>query len=272
MWRRPAPWPPGAALGGRWERSTPPRDRGGAFPPATTWDVVELVASVAISIDGYGAGPGQDLEHPLGVGLALHDWLFHTRSWRPATAQARGNGDTGVDDDIVARSWVDVGAWIMGRTMFGPIRGLWPDQAWKGWWGDEPPYHVPVFVLTHHARPPLRMRGGAEFRFVTDGSLAALEQAREVAGELSIRLGGGVATVRQYLRAGLIDEHHLATAPVLLGRGEHLLEGIDARALGYRCTERRSGGQAVSHVALRAGQATQLGAGSRRDRRTSHQA
>jgi len=194
------------------------------------------VGSFSISIDGYGAGPNQDLQNPLGVGgPELFDWFFHTRTWQ----RMHGNedGETGIDDDIAARSLSGLGAWILGRNMFGPVRGPWPDDSWKGWWGDEPPYHVPVFVLTHHARAPITMKGGTVFHFVTDGIHSALDQARDAAGGRDVRLGGGVSTVRQYLRAGLIDELNLAISPVLLGTGEHLLNGIDLRALGYECID-----------------------------------
>jgi dihydrofolate reductase len=204
----------------------------------------------SVSLDGYGAGPNQDLEHPLGVGgEEMFDWFFHTRTW---TCMHGGEGgETGVDDDAAAGAFANIGAWILGRNMFGPVRGPWPDESWKGWWGDEPPYHVPVFVLTHHPRAPLSMKGGTEFRFVTGGIHAALEQARDAAGGLDVRLGGGVATIRQYLQAGLVDELRLAIAPVLLGSGEHLLGGIDTRALGYECVGHVAGGRAASHVTLR---------------------
>lgn len=207
------------------------------------------VQSFAVSIDGFGAGPGQDLQHPLGVhGPELMEWLFHTRMWREMHGEA--GGETGVDHDITLQGFAGVGAWILGRNMFGPVRGRWPDESWKGWWGETPPYHTPVFVLTHHPRPPLRMAGGTEFRFVTEGIHAALEQATAAAGGLDVRLGGGVATVRQYLRAGLIDELHLAIRPVLLGSGEHLLGGIDMRALGYECVQSVAGERA-GHIFLR---------------------
>ncbi|MFI5387756.1 MAG: dihydrofolate reductase family protein [Fimbriimonadales bacterium] len=208
------------------------------------------VHSFSISIDGYGAGPGQDLQNPLGVGgPELFDWFFHTRTFQ----RMHGNhgGETGADDDIAAKGFAGFGAWILGRNMFGPVRGPWPDDIWKGWWGDEPPYHTPVFVLTHHARAPLRMKGGTEFRFVTDGIHAALQQARDAADGRDVRLGGGVSTIRQYLRAALIDELHLSIAPVLLGTGEHLLNGIDLRALGYECVEHVSGARAAAHVIFR---------------------
>jgi dihydrofolate reductase len=207
------------------------------------------VQSFAISIDGFGAGPDQDLQNPLGVnGPELMDWFFHTRTWRQMHGLA--DGETGIDNDIANRGLTGFGAWILGRNMFGPIRGPWPDDSWKGWWGDEPPYHVPVFVLTHHARAPVPMAGGTEFRFVTEGIDAALAQATAAAGSRNVRLGGGVSTIRQYLRAGLIDELHLAFRPVLLGSGEHLLSGIDLRALGYECTKSVAGERAT-HLFLR---------------------
>ena len=206
------------------------------------------VASFAISIDGYGAGPGQDLQHPLGVGgPELMEWFTHTRVWRGM--HGGGDGEAGVDDQVANQAFAGIGAWILGRNMFGPVRGPWPDFSWKGWWGDEPPYHTPVFVLTHHPRPPLRMAGGTEFRFVTEGIHAALEQATHAAGGLDVRLGGGVATVRQYLSAGLVDEVHLALRPVLLGSGEHLLRDLDLRALGYECT-RTLPGERATHLFL----------------------
>ena len=202
------------------------------------------VLSFAISIDGYGAGPEQDLQHPLGVGgPELMEWFFHTRLWRRMHGQE--DGETGVDNGIVEQAFAGIGAWILGRNMFGPVRGPWPDESWRGWWGEEPPYHTPVFVLTHHARAPLQMAGGTEFHFVTGGIEAALEQAQAAAGAKDVRLGGGVATVRQYLRAGLVDELHLALRPVLLGRGEHLWHDIDMRALGYECTQVVAGERAT---------------------------
>jgi dihydrofolate reductase len=207
------------------------------------------VQSFAISIDGYGAGPGQDLENPLGVnGPELMEWVFPTLVFQRMFGQ--GGGETGVDNDVAEQGFAGVGAWILGRNMFGPVRGPWPDDSWKGWWGDEPPYHTPVFVLTHHPRPPLRMAGGTEFRFVTEGIEAALAQARAAAGGRDVRLGGGVSTVRQYLQARLIDELHLAVRPVLLGAGEHLWNGIDARSLGYECVTHVAGERAT-HVFLR---------------------
>jgi dihydrofolate reductase len=194
------------------------------------------VHAFTISLDGYGAGPNQDLDNPLGVGgVALHEWAFATRTFRQMFGS--GGGTTGIDDDLAARGFTNIGAWIMGRNMFGPIRGPWPDDAWKGWWGDSPPYHTPVFVLTNHPRTSITMNGGTSFHFVTDGIHAALKRAAEAANDQDIRLGGGVATIRQYLRAGLVDEMHLAISPVLLGSGEHLLVDIDTLKLGYQCTE-----------------------------------
>src|SRR5882672_5034927 len=207
------------------------------------------VQSFAISIDGYGAGPGQDLQNPLGVnGPELMEWFFHTRVWRAMHGQPEG--ETGIDNEMAERGFAGFGAWILGRNMFGPVRGPWPDDNWKGWWGDNPPYHVPVFVLTHHPRPALRMEGGTEFRFVTDGIHSALEQARVAAGGQDVRIGGGVSTIRQFMQAGLIDELHLAVRPVLLGSGEHLFAGLDARSLGYECTNSVAGERAT-HVFLR---------------------
>lgn len=194
------------------------------------------VHGFSLSLDGYGAGPNQDVDNPLGVGgKALHEWAFATRTFRQMFGIE--GGSTGSDDEFAARGFRNIGAWILGRNMFGPVRGPWPDDSWKGWWGDEPPYHVPVFVLTNHPRAPLVTRGGTTFHFVTDGIGAALARATAAADGRDVRIGGGVATIRQYLRAGLIDEMHLAISPVLLGRGEHLLADIDAAALGYRCVE-----------------------------------
>ncbi len=207
------------------------------------------VACFGVSLDGFGAGPNQDLEHPLGVGgEEIMDWFFHTRLWQRTFGG--GEGETGVDDEMAERGFEGIGAWILGRNMFGPVRGPWPDEQWKGWWGEEPPYHTPVFVLTHHAREPIRMKGGTEFHFVTDGIHAALERATAAARGLDVRLGGGVSTVRQYLSARLIDELHLVVRPVLLGSGESLLHGLDARALGYAC-ERQLAGERATHVFLR---------------------
>ncbi|HJU23793.1 MAG TPA: dihydrofolate reductase family protein [Casimicrobiaceae bacterium] len=208
------------------------------------------VHSFSVSIDGYGAGPHQNLDNPLGVGgPALFDWFFHTRTWR--RMHGNSEGETGIDDEMAARGFENIGAWILGRNMFGPVRGPWPDERWKGWWGDEPPYHVRVFVLTHHPRAPLTMRGGTVFHFVTDGIDAALARAIEAADGHDVRLGGGVATIRQFLRARLIDELHLAISPVLLGGGEHLLHGLDLPALGYECATHVAGQRAAAHATLR---------------------
>jgi dihydrofolate reductase len=214
------------------------------------------VNAFSTSIDGYGAGPDQALENPLGVGgMALHQWILGTKTFRTIHADSASSlfpdeaGRGGVDDEFAARGSENLGAWIMGRNMFGPMRGPWSDDAWKGWWGQNPPYHVPVFVLTHHARAPIEMEGGTTFHFVTDGIHAALQRARQAARGKDVRLGGGVATVRQYLEAGLIDELHLAIAPVLLGRGEHLLAGIDTVKLGYECREHAASEHAC-HVVL----------------------
>jgi len=195
------------------------------------------VQAFSISLDRYGAGPGQSLENPLGEGgMALHQWVLPTRTLQTMLF-GKEDGTTGLDDDFAARGIANLGAWILGRNMFGPVRGPWPDDTWKGWWGDNPPYHVPVFVLTHHPRASITMAGGTTFHFVTEGIEAALKRATEAAGGKDIRLGGGVGTIREYLNAGLIDEMHLAISPVLLGAGEHLLGGIDLPRLGFECTE-----------------------------------
>ncbi len=201
----------------------------------------------SISLDGYGAGPAQSRDNPLGVGgEALHEWMFPTRTFQQMSGKE--GGATGVDDDFAARGFDGIGAWILGRNMFGPIRGAWPDDAWKGWWGDEPPYHTPVFVLSHHPRKPIAMKGGTTFHFVTDGIQAALDRAREAASGRDVRLGGGAATIRQYLETGLVDEMHLAQSPILLGSGEHLLGGLDLPALGYRCLEHVAAAKATHFV------------------------
>lgn len=207
------------------------------------------VHSFSISLDGYGAGPDQSLEQPLGVGgEQVHEWVFPTRTFRQL--QGKTDGTTGVDEDFAARGFANIGAWILGRNMFAPSRGAWDDDTWKGWWGDNPPYHCDAFVLTHHPRASIGMAGGTTFHFVTEGIHAALERARASAKGRDVRLGGGVATVQQYLRAGLVDELHLAIAPVLLGSGEHLLNGIDTVKLGYRCVEHVPS-VGVTHVVLR---------------------
>ena len=194
------------------------------------------VHAFSLSIDGFGAGPEQSLDNPLGVGgQALHKWAFATQTFQ----RIFGNegGTTGVDDGFAARGFDNIGAWILGRNMFGPVRGAWPDDNWKGWWGENPPYHTPVFVLTRYPRAPIVMQGGTTFNFVTGGVDAALQQAVAAADGRDVRLGGGVATLRQYLRAGLIDELHVAIAPVLLGSGEHLFADMDMLKLGYVCEE-----------------------------------
>ena len=207
------------------------------------------VESFTLSLDGFGAGPAQDLAHPLGVGgSALHGWAMPTRTFQQHLFGNDG-GETGLDDEFAARGFAHVGAWILGRHMFGPVRGPWPDERWRGWWGDNPVYHVPVFVLTHHPRPPLVMEGGTTFHFVTEGPLAALEQARQAAAGKDVRVGGGVNVIQQYLRLRAIDELHLAIVPVLLGAGERLFEGIDLPALGYACT-RHAASPRATHVVL----------------------
>lgn len=206
------------------------------------------VQSFSISIDGHGAGPNQSIDNPLGVGgVALHEWAFATRTFQQMHGGA--GGTAGVDDDFAARGFSNIGAWIIGRNMFGPIRGEWLDDEWKGWWGDNPPYHVPVFVLTHHPRASIEMAGGTTFHFVSDGIQTALKRAMQAANGLDVRLGGGIATIQQYLRAGLVDEMHLAIAPTVLGSGEHLFAGLDAVALGYRCSEHVPTAKAT-HVVL----------------------
>jgi dihydrofolate reductase len=207
------------------------------------------VQSFSISIDGFGAGPNQDHKNPLGVrGPELFEWFFATQVWRKM--HSLGDGETGTDNEIAAQGFAGIGAWILGRNMFGPVRGPWPDESWKGWWGEEPPYHTPVFVLTNYPRAPLKMKGGTVFHFITAGIHAALQQAKEEARDRDVRVGGGVSTIRQYLRCALIDELHLAISPVLLGSGEHLFNGIDLHALGYECVKHVAGERAT-HVFLR---------------------
>ncbi len=210
------------------------------------------VCAFSVSIDGFGAGADQSLENPLGIGgERLHEWFRHTRSFRQMVGGE--GGTTGVDDGFAQRSFENIGAWILGRNMFAPSRGPWPvDDPWQGWWGDEPPYHVPTFVLTHHAREPLVMKGGTVFHFVTGGIHEALRLAREAAQGRDVRVGGGANTIRQYLQAGLMDEMHLALAPTLLGRGEPLLAGIDLAAQGFQCVEQVPTEKAL-HVVLRKG-------------------
>lgn len=207
------------------------------------------VESFTISIDGYAAGPDQGIDNPLGVGgTDLHQWFIPTRTFQQA--HGGGDGTTGVDEDFAARGFRNVGAWILGRNMFGPFRGPWPDMGWKGWWGDNPPYHVPVFVLSHHPRPSIQMEGGTTFHFVTGGIHEALDRARAAANGMDVRIGGGANVIRQYLEAALIDELHIAISPILLGRGERLFEGADLRALGYECVE-FVGSEKATHIVLR---------------------
>jgi dihydrofolate reductase len=209
------------------------------------------VQAFSVSLDGFGAGPRQSLNDPLGVGgTTLHRWFYPTRSFQQMVGGE--GGSTGVDDQFARRSFEGVGAWILGRNMFGPVRGAWPDEHWKGWWGDNPPYHVPVFVLTQHARASIPMQGGTTFHFVTGGIHEALERARAAAGRQDVRIGGGASTVRQYLQAGLVDEMHLAIAPTVLGSGEPLLAGIDLTQLGFRCTQHVGTDNAL-HVVLTKG-------------------
>ncbi|GAA4443330.1 dihydrofolate reductase family protein [Ravibacter arvi] len=206
------------------------------------------VESFTISLDGYGAGTDQSLDSPLGIGgESLHEWVTSTRSWRQMHEQA--GGSEGVDNDFAMRGNENIGAWIIGRNMFGPVRGPWPDERWKGWWGDNPPYHVPVYVLTHYARPPLEMEGGTTFYFVTEGIHAALDRAREAAIGKDIRIGGGADTIQQYLREGLIDELHIAIAPTLLGKGEGLFGKVDWHKAGYECT-RFGASEKAMHIIL----------------------
>ena len=207
------------------------------------------VHGFGLSLDGFGAGPDQDLQNPLGVnGPDIMEWFFATSVWK--RMHGLGEGETGADNMMAERGFRGVGAWILGRNMFGPVRGPWPDESWRGWWGEEPPYHVPAFVLTHHARQPLEMQGGTTFHFVTGGIHEALERAKAAAGDLDVRLGGGVSTIRQYLQARLIDEMHLAVRPILMGSGESLWSGLDMRELGYEVAERVAGERAM-HVLIR---------------------
>ena len=206
------------------------------------------VAGFGVSLDGFSAGTDQSLNDPLGKrGPEIFQWFFHTKTFRAMHGQEGGSLD--LDDAFARRAMENFGAFILGRNMFGPVRGPWPDDQWKGWWGDEPPYHCDVFVLTHHARAPISMKGGTVFHFVTDGIEAALQRAREAAGSKDIRLGGGAATIQQYLRARLVDELHIAISPALLGSGENLLAGVDLVSLGYKCTEHVSTKNAM-HVVI----------------------
>lgn len=205
-------------------------------------------AAFAVSLDGFGAGPGQDLDNPMGIGgHGLHTWFRPTASFQKMIG--RDGGSTGVDNDFAVKSFENIGAWIMGRNMFGPVRGPWPDDSWKGWWGDEPPYHVPVFVLTHHARPDLSMEGGTTFHFITEGPEVALAKAKEAANGKDIRVGGGVSTLRQYLALKAMDEIHLAMSPVLLGTGENLFAGLDLPKLGYTVSKTEAG-EGASHILI----------------------
>jgi dihydrofolate reductase len=207
------------------------------------------VRNFSLSLDGYGAGPNQDMNNPLGMGgFQLHNWFFPTRSFQIMNDTGK-DGTTGLDDNYARLGFENVGGWILGRNMFGPIRGAWPDESWKGWWGANPPFHGPVFVLTHHPRKPLKMEGGTTFHFVTEGYEVALKQAKEAAGQKDVRLGGGVNTVRQYLKAKLIDEIHLAIAPILIGSGEPLLSGLDLPALGYQVAKHEAS-EAVIHITI----------------------
>ena len=207
------------------------------------------VESFTISLDGFGAGPDQDIDNPLGVGgTSLHGWALPTRTFQQKLFGS-DSGETGVDDEFAARGFQNIGAWILGRNMFGPVRGPWPDESWRGWWGENPVYHVPVFVLTNHVRAPLVMDGGTTFHFVTGGIAVALERAREAAEGKDVRLGGGVSVIQQYLRHRFIDEMHIAISPVLLGSGERLFEGVNLPALGYACVKHEASARAT-HLVL----------------------
>jgi len=213
------------------------------------------VLCFSVSIDGYGAGPNQSMDNPMGMGgMSLHEWFLPTKTFQAMHSGMLGDGQTGgttgIDDDFAAKGFENIGAWIMGRNMFGPMRGRWEDHSWKGWWGDNPPYHTPVYVLTHHARPSIEMAGGTVFHFVTDGIHAALKQAMAAAKGKDVRLGGGVSTIQQYLRAKLIDELHLAVSPVLMGSGENLFSSIDLVSLGYKCCKSVSSEKAT-HLILK---------------------
>lgn len=208
------------------------------------------VLCFSTSLDGYGAGPSQSLENPLGIdGRLLHEWAFATKFFQEKLT-GKSEGSTGIDNDFVERGFQNIGAWILGRNMFAPIRGPWKDESWKGWWGNNPPYHVPVFIVTHHPRKPIVMEGGTTFYFVTDGIESALRQAKEQAKGKDIRLGGGVSLIKQYFKAKLIDEMHIAVSPVILGSGEHLFSGIDLKMLGYKCVEQVQSGK-VTHYVIR---------------------
>lgn len=205
------------------------------------------VAGFGLSLDGFSAGTEQSLNDPLGkLGPEIFQWFFHTRTF--ADMHGSGGGSVDLDDEFARRAMDNFGAFILGRNMFGPVRGPWPDDSWKGWWGDNPPYHAPTFVLTHYEREPLVMEGGTTFHFVTGGIHEALSLARKAAGAKDIKIGGGVSTVRQYLQAGLVDSIHLALSPALLGQGERLLDGIDLRALGFSVVDRKTSDKATHFV------------------------
>jgi dihydrofolate reductase len=206
------------------------------------------VAGYSLSIDGFGAGADQSLNDPLGKrGMELHQWLFGTKMFRAMIGE--DGGSDGIDGDFATRSMAGFGAFILGRNMFGPVRGDWPDESWKGWWGDDPPYHAPTFILTHYPRAPIVMKGGTTFHFVTNGIVSALKEAKAVAGGKDVKIGGGISTVRQYLAAGLVDEMHLAIAPVVLGAGEAMFAGLDLPALGFHVTERATS-EFATHIVL----------------------
>ena len=210
-----------------------------------------VIKSFSVSIDGFGAGPGQNIENPMGRGgMALHEWVFPTKTFQAMHGKSPGEGETGIDDNFAASGFENIGAWILGRNMFGPERGPWQDLSWKGWWGDNPPYHTPVYILTHHERADIEMAGGTTFHFIKGGIEAALQQAKKGAGGKDIRIGGGVATVRQYLKAGLVDEMHLAMAPILLGSGENLFLNLNLSELGYICSDYQPSDKAV-HLVFR---------------------
>lgn len=204
----------------------------------------------SLSVDGFGAGPKQSLENPMGENaMGIHNWVFSTKSFQQMHGAGGEEGTTGADNEFLERGFENIGSWILGRNMFGPIRGEWTDEEWKGWWGENPPYHCPVFVLTNFARAPITMEGGTTFHFVTDGIHSALAKAKEAAGAKDVRIGGGVETIRQFLKEKLIDEMHLAISPIVLGKGENLFEGMDLPGLGYEIIEHKST-DTVIHVTL----------------------
>jgi dihydrofolate reductase len=206
------------------------------------------VAAFSLSVDGFGAGPEQSMQDPLGKrGTEMFQWFFHTRTFR--AMQGKDDGSQGIDEDYAARGMANFGAFILGRNMFGPIRGDWPDETWKGWWGPNPPYHAPTFILTHYPREPIVMEGGTTFHFITGGIEDALGKAKAAAGDKDVKIGGGVSTVRQYLQAGLIDELHFAISPVVLGKGEAMFTGIDLPALGFRVAE-HAASEHATHIVL----------------------